>query len=60
MGPVLLFAGIVSLVLGGAGLAASGGAAHSRLRTTKPIVHVLQLGVGVLLVVSGTTALLGS
>ena len=60
MGPVLLLAGIVSLVLGGAGLAASGGAAHSRLRTTKPIVHVIQLAVGLLLVVSGTTVLLAT
>lgn len=49
MGPVLLLAGIFMVLLGGAGLLGSGGAGHSKLRTTKPIVHVLQVIVGVAL-----------
>ncbi|CAN5278950.1 hypothetical protein BH23ACT9_BH23ACT9_03040 [soil metagenome] len=60
MGPILLLSGIVMLVLGGAGLAGSGGASHSRLKTTKPIVHVGQLAVGVLLASSGAAVVFGT
>lgn len=59
MGPVLLLGGVVMLVLGGAGLLASGGAAYSRLRTTRPIWHVLQVAVGVLLLSAGLALVLG-
>lgn len=60
MGPVLLLGGIVLLVLGGAGLLAGGGASHSRLRTTKPIVYVVQVAVGVLCGSAGLALVLGS
>jgi hypothetical protein len=60
MGPVLLLAGIVSLLLGGAGLLAGRGAAHSRLRTARPIVHLVQIAVGVVLTTSGATVLLAA
>ena len=52
-GPVLLLTGIVLLVFGGAGLFATGGAGFTRLRTTKPIVHMVQLAFGVLLAAAG-------
>ncbi|MGI9018863.1 MAG: hypothetical protein ACR2HR_17460 [Euzebya sp.] len=58
-GPVLLLGGIVLLIFGGAGLVSAQGASYSRLRTAKPIVFLLMLGVGVLLVVSGLTLILG-
>ena len=58
MGPVLLLGGVVLVLLGGAGLLATGGASHSRLRTTRPIVHLAQLAVGLLLGSAGVALLL--
>lgn len=58
-GPVLLMLGIVMLLLGGAGLLSTGGASHSPLRTTRPVVFVVQLLVGVLLTTAGLALLFG-
>jgi hypothetical protein len=54
-GPVLLLSGIVLVMLGGAGLLSTGGASHSRLRSTKPVYFLVQLGIGVLLLSVGAT-----
>lgn len=58
LGPVLLLGGIVGILLGAAGLLSTGGASHSRMRTTRPVVHLAQLAVGILLVSSGAAMLL--
>ncbi len=52
-GPVMLLSGIVLMMFGGAGLLGTGGATHSRLRTTKPAVYVGEIVLGVVLLAIG-------
>lgn len=59
MGATVLMAGVVLLVVGGAGLFAGGSAAHSRMRTARPAAFVGMALVGVLLVASGAALLAG-
>lgn len=56
-GATVLMAGIAMLVLGGAGLAGTGGASFSRMRTARPIVFVGQLIGGVVLIGVGIALL---
>lgn len=57
MGATVLMAGVVLVVLGGAGLLGTGGASHSRMRSARPVVFVVQLVLGVLLLSSGIALL---
>lgn len=58
MGPTVLMAGVVLLVIGGAGLLQSGAASHSKMRTAHRGWFVGQVVAGLLLVGVGVALIL--